>query len=253
MSNKIYKNYQVNLGIPFPVNTPLNFETIRHVDNAVELIESEDDIAQNEEESHEEIIQKARDEAEFIIKEAHYEASRIVENIEREAAESKEKIEDEARQQGYEDGYNQAKMQYEALMNEAEAIKEQARIEYKEVLQSIEEDAVNTILDIAKKVICEELSVNKESILYMVKQVFEKCANRENIVLKVSAEDHEYLIENKNQLLSMVEGIGDLEIKIDASLKVGACIVETSYGSIDAGMQTKLKKIEEAFRQAIGK
>ena len=89
--------------------------------------------------------------------------------------------------------------------------------------------------------------------MYLVKQAFEKCANRENIVLKAAPEDHEFLVNNKDRLLSMVEGVGELEIKKDTSLKPGGCIVETLYGSMDAGIQIKMKKIEEAFRQVIGK
>jgi len=42
-------------------------------------------------------------------------------------------------------------------------------------------------------------------------------------------------------------GIGQLEIVKDQALKLGALILETPYGSVDAGMDTKLKKIEEAF------
>jgi len=96
-----------------------------------------------------------------------------------------------------------------------------------------------------------EISTNKEVILSLIKQAFEKCSSKENVVLKVSNEDYEYVCANKDVIMGQVEGIGELDIKKDSSLKAGGCIVETPYGTIDAGMETKFKKIENAFRDVI--
>lgn len=156
-------------------------------------------------------------------------------------------IEEDSRQKGFEKGYEEAKSQYEDLIQEAELIRENALKEYQETLQSIEKDALNIILDISRKVIGTEISMNKEKLLEMIAQAFERCSNRENITLKVSSADYDFIIENKDRILSMVEGIGQLEIVKDQALKLGALILETPYGSVDAGMDTKLKKIEEAF------
>ncbi|MCX7710685.1 MAG: FliH/SctL family protein [Clostridia bacterium] len=252
LSNKIFKNYQVNVGMPFQVRTPVNFHTLQH-SSLVDEEEEKEESNCIEKENPDEIIARAKEEAELIIKEAQMEALRLLENTEREASESKLAIEEEARRIGYEEGYHEAKRQCEDILQEAEFVREHARAEYREVLESIESDAVNVILDIAKKVIGNEISLSKENMLYLIKQAFEKCANKENVVLRVCAEDYDYIIENKEKLQSMVEGIGTLDIKKDASMKAGACLVETPYGNVDAGVQTKLKKIEEAFRSVIGK
>lgn len=252
MSSKIFKNYQVNVGVPFQVRVPLNFQTIKAADAVEHSIHNDDYNDKITEDAGGE-IEKAREEAELILKEAQLEALRIMENTEREIEVNKLAIEEEARRIGYENGFSEAKKQYEDLIQEAEFIREHARAEYREVLESIESDAINVILEIAKKVIGIEISFNKEDILYLVKQAFEKCGNKENIVLKTSPEDYDFLVINKDKLLSMVEGIGDLEIKKDSSLKEGACIVETAFGSVDAGVQTKLNKIEQVFRCLIGK
>ncbi|HOV27375.1 MAG TPA: FliH/SctL family protein [Pseudobacteroides sp.] len=251
MYNKVYKNYQISLGVPFQVNQSLNFKTIKRVD-----IGNEEDseiyiTPQEESKIREQILQSARDEADLIIKEANYEAERIINEIQNEAIENANAIIQEARQKGFEEGYNEVKKQYEDLLVEAESIKEHARVEYKEVLESIESDAVNIVLDITRKVLGMEISTNKEVILSLIKQAFEKCSSKENVVLKVSNEDYEYVCANKDVIMGQVEGIGELDIKKDSSLKAGGCIVETPYGTIDAGMETKFKKIENAFRDVI--
>lgn len=254
LSSKIFKNYQVNVGIPFQIRNPINFHTLQHAAlDDEDGLEEKEGIDYTERETAENILAKAREDAELMVKEAQFEALRLLENTEREANESKIFIGEEARKIGYEEGYNEAQKQCEDILQEAESVRENARTEYREVLESVEADVVNVILDVAGKVIGEEISSNKENILHLVRQAFEKCSNKENMTLKVSPEDYAYIVENKEKLHSLVEGIGDLEIKKEGSLKAGACLIETPYGNIDAGIHVKFKKIEEAFRSVIGK
>ncbi len=253
MYNKIYKNYQINLGLPFQVNQSLNFKTINLVDDDIKEDDDKEFYIEPQEvtEKREQILEAAREEAEMIIKEANFEAERIVNEIQNEVLENANAVLEEARQKGFEEGYNEVKKQYEDLLEEAEFIKEHARVEYKDVLESIESDAVNIVLDIARKVLGMEVSTNKEVVLGLVKQALEKCSSKENVVLKVCSEDFDYICANKDIIMGMVEGIGELDIKKDTSLRAGGCTVETAYGTIDAGMQTKFKKIESAFRDVI--
>ncbi|MCX7746996.1 MAG: FliH/SctL family protein [Clostridia bacterium] len=252
MSSKIFKNYQVNVGMPFQIRSPFQYQAAVKESRPVDTDRMEEDRYKTQEESAN-IVAKAREDAEMIIKEAQYEAMRLIENTQQEMEEFKRNVEEEARQQGYEHGFTEAQKQYQDLIQEAEITREHAMMEYKQILEGIEQDAVSVILEVARKVIGAEISFNKEDLLYLVKEAFEHCTHRESVTLKVSPDDYAYLTQNKDKLLSMVQGMGDLEIKKDASLSVGACILETPYGSIDAGVNTKLKKIEEAFRELIGK
>ncbi len=250
LSNKIFKNYQVNLGMPVQIRPPVNFHTLQHAAEAF----AEEEEAESVElcETAEDILAKAREEADLIVKEARLEAIRLLEMAEKEITETRLLAEAEAKNQGYADGLKEGRSQYDDLIQEAGFIREHARAEYKEVLEGIESEAVNVILDIAKKVIGAEVGANRESILSIVRQAFERCANKGKALLKVAPEDYEYLMENREKLLSVLEGADEPEIKKDSSLKPGACVVETAYGSIDAGVETKLEKIEEAYRQVIG-
>lgn len=203
------------------------------------------------EETAEAIISSAKEEAKLIIKEAELEAAKILESSKKEADENKSAVFEEAWQKGYEQGTREGKSQYESLIKEAEEKKKQAQREYSEILASVEADVVNTILDIARKVVGTELTSNKDSILHMVKQAFEKCTNRETIILCINDVDYDHVIQNKEKLMSMVNGVHELEIRKDAALKAGDFLVRTPYGNVDGSMETKLRKIEEAFREVI--
>ncbi|NLD45624.1 MAG: flagellar biosynthesis protein [Clostridiaceae bacterium] len=256
--NKIFKSSQVSIGGTIQIKAPLNFQTIKmaevpeaNAENA--FIESNEELESMSREYVQNLIDKANEEASDIIKEAELEAERIMDNARTQADELVSSTEEKARKIGFENGYEEAKKQYEDLLMEAEFIKQHAETEYHEILAGIEKDAVNLVLDIARKVIGTEVNLNKENILDLVRQGIERCSNRDDVVLKVSASDYDYLTENKDKLLSTIEGIGEIDIRKDPSLKPGACIIETLYGSVDAGANTKLDKIEHAFRKIMSK
>lgn len=256
MYNKVYKNYQINIGQPFQIKVPINIHTIKPAELLHETEEEYNGLPVPEEkieETAETCLEKARQKVKEIIEEAGLEASKIIEKAGEEAEIIKKKAEEEAWQAGYSRGIEEAKQEYEGLIKEAELIREQAKAEYSELLAGVEHDAVDMILDIARKVIGNEITQNRETILFLVKQAFARCSSREGITVRVSPEDYDFLSANKDKLLSMMENSVEFEIKQDYSLKAGCCVVETPFGTIDAGAQTKLSKIEQVFRDFMGK
>jgi flagellar assembly protein FliH len=250
--NKIFKSYQISVGVPIQIKSPVNYNNVKKANNLkFDVLPNIDDI--KEEEAYEKIIHRAKEEAEAIIKEAEREAVKLIEVAQIEGDKLKKSIEDEARAEGFKKGYEEAKRQYESLIKEAEEIKKNAEEEYRELLNGVESDAVNVILDIAKKVIGEEISLNKDIILEVLRKGFEKCSNKDDITIKVSPEDHDFAVKNREKILSLAGGVGKLDIKKDPSLNAGDLIIETPYGSVDAGISTKLKKIEDTFTKLIGK
>lgn len=253
MSNKIFKNNQINVGIPFQIKFPVTYQPpVRNINLATDFVQDEEEEKEqiNYEALGEEIINKAKAEADMIIKESLLEAKEIIKNASVDADELKKQVYDDSREEGYNEGINRAAQEYEKLLEEARDIKTQAGVEYKQVLDSLEEDTVNTILDIAKKVISKELEC-KQNILLLVKEAFEKCSKDRKAVLKLSDADFDYVNQNKNELYSMLERSEETEIKKDLSLKEGGCVIETPYGSIDASAATKLEKIENDFRDIL--
>jgi len=238
--NKIIKNYQISIGNPFKLAN----ETLRcNTQNLGQEDNTHEDLLQDSPKTEED----PECQAELIIQEAKMEAMEIVSKAMEEANLKKQQIYEEAKKAGYEEGIAISKKEYEELIEEAKEIKLQAQIEHEKMLKEFEQEAVLLVLDIAKKVISDEVVLNKQNVLFLFREAIEKCVNRENMVLRVSDEDYDYSIRNKDKILSMVEGVANLEICKDSSLEPGSCIIETEFGSIDASVQTKLAKIEEAF------
>lgn len=232
------------------IKSPVTYQPPRINNFNVKFDAVEDEDAEPEKIDYEalgmEIVEKAKVEADLIIKEALLEARETFSKAVAEVDELKAKALEEAKEEGYNTGLDQARQEYESLLEEAADIKEQAGVDYKKILDSAEADVVGTILDIARKVISKELEC-KENVLLLVQEAFEKCSKDHKAVLKLSEQDYDYVNENKEVLMSMLERSENIEIKKDMSLKEGGCVIDTPFGSIDASAYTKLDKIENDF------
>lgn len=254
MSSRIYKNHQVHIGVPFYVK---NTQIYRNFDGTAAKIEANkndeaffDPVAEAEERS-ERILAEARQEAARIIEDAKCRAEEIVASAEADAERIKDEAEKKGKQDGYKKGLEEAKDEFCNILGEIGKIRDQARKEYGLLLDSAEADIIHMVLDIARKVIETEVSVNREYLLEIIKNAILRCTDRDNIILKVSPHDFDFVLESREKLNAMVDGIEEMEIRKEASLARGSCVVETRYGIIDAGINTKMDKIVEEFNRLI--
>ena len=288
LSRQLFKNYQINLGMPFQVKVPANevfagrfsdqaeylgedFDRLMeesgetdglYADDGQEVPEPVVSPGELAEEAAKQILDEAGEQAKTILEEASREAEDILEKAAQEAEEGRiqaertcsetcAKIEADAEKRGYKNGCDKGRGEYEQIISEADQIRISAHEDYNELMSGAEADVVALSLEIAKKVIGEEMILNRQNLLVLVKDAIDHCSNKQQIVLKVSPDDYDYIRANKDILLSIVEGIGKFEIRKEHSLKEGSCFVETLYGNVDAGISTKLSKVEDAFHRLL--
>jgi len=199
--------------------------------------------------AEEKILENARAKAIEIISTAKAEAAKITETAKIEAS----RIENEASKKGFLEGKEEARKKCEELLKEAEIIRERAQEEHDRILAGMEKEIISLVLSISRKVISDELKNNRERIIDIVRQGISKCTYKKSLILKVSCEDYDFLISNRDLLLSKFDEIKDIDIRKDYSLETGSCIVETPLGNVDAGANTKMKKIEESFLEILGR
>lgn len=240
----VYKRSQVKIGNPYEVkNQEKEPETLGSFDDetsSTEEIDSDLVISQD-------IIYKAKEEAALLRREAELAAERILEEANEQAKALYEETEQKAREEGYQYGESLAQQYYNDLLAEAEAFKERCKAEYTETMAALESDIVHLVLDIAAKVIGDEIRNNEQAIIGIVRETLESCSSREHIVIKVSPEDYETVQANEEKLRSMVKDLNELEIKKDNSLQKGSCIIDTGFGTVDGSADTRLESIRKAF------
>jgi flagellar assembly protein FliH len=197
------------------------------------------------------ILEEADQEAEGITKRAQKDTERIVSD----AYDQAKGILENARKEGYEEGYQKgisdAEATAEQIVNEALGLRDAWHHEREKLLKDAEAEMVTLVLEIAEKVLNQKLESDKHLIDGLVKSAVMKMTQVTHFTLRVAVEDFNHAISIKPMILAMTEKIEDIEIRQDASLKQGACIVDSESGSIDSGLWTQYEQIKNVFEDLL--
>ncbi len=244
--SRIFKSDYVQMGAPKPIkNTYTQIIKKQEPEKNLELTAEE--IAITIEKQSGSIIDDAKEMYLRIIEEANFEARNIVDKAHQEAEifvnTTREEGFNEGFQAGFQEGLNNASSIIEA------AIEARAYLEYRknEIYSEAEEQILRLVLDISKKVIGQELTQNNEVIISIIRLALEKCAYKSKLMLRVSAEDFEFVESNKEVIIRLTEGLNDLEVIKDISLSKGGCIIETQAGEINSSAEVQFRELEKAF------
>lgn len=220
----------------------------------------------------------ARTEGEKILSLARREAERLLEEtrleIESKRAEA-EKFSAEARKEGYESGYEQgyadgikkAEEDYEKKLQEAEAIREEAeRLRQETIRQTeqirkeAEEERRKRILEsedeilklafaIAEKIIGKTLKEKPNDWLGMVQEVTKRVAGANELTIRVSREDEEYLVGHLQEIQRLLSESPRVTVVTDSSLEPGDFILQSDLGQIDARIKQQLAKLLHSCKE----
>jgi flagellar assembly protein FliH len=193
------------------------------------------------------IIDDAKEMYLKIIQEANSEAQILLETAKDEAQQLLTAATEDGYRDGYESGSLEGSRKAQAVIDEAAGIREFLEKRKCDIYKETEEQILQLILDISKKVIGDELTQNRESILSLINQALQKCTFKKKLVLKVSQQDYEFVLKNKDKICTLVEGISDIEIVSDLYLMAGSCIVETPSGEINSSIGIQIRELENIF------
>lgn len=175
-------------------------------------------------------LDKARSEAQKIVDQAVAEADRI-------------------RTQAVEEGKLEGNAEAAEKIQEALATVNEAVKERKTIIKDAEGEILRLSLRVAEQIIRSEVSLHRDVCLNIVTEAIGRVSDREQIIVRVSREDAEYLKRYKDRLAGMLDGVKSLSIIEDTNIEPGGCIIETNLGFVDARISTKIKSIEEALHK----
>jgi flagellar assembly protein FliH len=186
----------------------------------------------------------AQDEAEGIIAEARRKAGDI-EEASRSAFEAERKdAEDRGRIAGREAGFAEGKAEVERLIQRTHLVLERAQDKRAEILAETEQEIIDLVLLISRKVI-KVISENQRNVVISnVVQALRKVKGRGNIIIRVNMADVKLSTEHIKDFIQLVEGSKSLQVVEDSTVDPGGCIIETDFGEIDARISSQLSELE---------
>lgn len=243
--SKVYKSGYVSIGSPKPIINEFKTEKKPAEEEVSQAEEAEN--SPDIEEMANSIIDDAKQMYLKVIQEANEEAKAVMEAAESEAQKLKSASSEEGYRSGYEAGYIEGRKEAQSVIDEAAEIREFLDNRKESIYKEAEEQVVQLVLEISKKVIGDEITQNKEAILSLINLALQKCAFKKKLVLKISPQDLDFIIENKERICMMAEGISDIDIVSDLSLAEGSCIIETPSGEINSSIDVQITEIEKIF------
>lgn len=194
---------------------------------------------------------------------AHDEAGRLI----GQALEQAQTIEQEARERGYKaghekgysDGHHEAlRVEHSRSEDERTLLKEDLQMfitlvekERERIWEEFEPQIVGLVFDLTKQVIKQEVEMNRNVALSMVRNALRRCSETGTLRIRVHPEDLEAVRGNRDELLNLVDGIRHLEIIEDRRVDLGGCVVETEAGTIDARVETQLAEVADTLEQIV--
>jgi flagellar assembly protein FliH len=187
---------------------------------------------------------QAQDEAEKIVAEAQ-EKAREIEEASRSAFETERKdAEERGRIAGREAGFAEGKAEVERLIQRTQVVLERAQDKRAEILAETEQEIIDLVLLISRKVI-KIISENQRNVVISnVIQALRKVKGRGNIIIRVNMVDVKLTTEHIKEFIQLVEGSKSLQVVEDSTVDPGGCVIETDFGEIDARISSQLAELE---------
>lgn len=221
-----------------------------------------------EQETIQKIAEKTRREAEIFNKRLA-EESAILEKKQQEAEtqayqkgydEGKQQGYDEGRKSGYADGELQANLDHDAKVKQevqillagkletiVPAIRsavEQIQTAQQSFLLLWEQSALHVAAAIANRAISRQLPEMVDVPLRLLREALELAVGCSQMKIRLNPTDYETLGPQIDTLISELSGAAEVEISPDIRISQGGCVLETSLGTIDQRIESRLERIK---------
>ncbi len=114
--------------------------------------------------------------------------------------------------------------------------------------QRSEEDLVRLAVAIARRVLHREVTVDPDALTGLVKAAFSRLDQREVIQARTDPSTEPAM----QRIMNMLDGVRRIKVVVDATLRPGSLVLETSRGYLDASVETQLEEIERGFIDVVG-
>lgn len=221
---------------------------------------SADDIVKKAEEAAFAEVKRQTDQAQIIKSDAEQAASKIIEDAKSEAERiiqeanvEKENIKATAHQDGYKEGHEQGFMEGQnevnRLVERVHKIVESVMVRREEILCETEQQIVELVLLMTRKVVKIISENQKTVVLSNVLAALKKIRTRGNITLRVNTEDLKLTTAHVDEFIKRIENVNGISVIEDSSVDKGGCIVETDFGAIDARISSQLAELESKIME----
>jgi flagellar assembly protein FliH len=117
----------------------------------------------------------------------------------------------------------------------------------------VEREAVELAMHVAERVVAGALATQPERLLDIVRGALRTIVEREHVTVLVHPDDLDLMRESVAELTGSLGGIEHLEVQEERRVARGGAILRTSFGEVDARIETKLERARAAIEQELSR
>lgn len=111
------------------------------------------------------------------------------------------------------------------------------------IFRESEDEIINLIMLVARKVIINEVSQDRSILAGVVQSAIADLSSREEITVRINPDDYQLVTSGRNNLLQKELLNEHLQLKPDPTVAAGFCLVDTEMGTIDASLDGQLDQL----------
>lgn len=203
------------------------------------------------EQAAQDIVRRAKEQAAGLVEQAKQEAQAWWDEQRSRDEHTSAEAAQAGREHGYAVGKQEAELhvtqQYEGKLDEAQQVLEQAHVLARQTVSEAEPFLLELSCAIAAKIIGRSIEQDQGWIVDMVAAALRRCNDKSTIALCVAPAHFAYIQSVREELENHIDAQAELHIYPDASVGEGGCVIKTSFGTIDARVDTQLLEIKQAL------
>lgn len=153
--------------------------------------------------------------------------------------------------QGEKNGLELGQKRIETMIHQLNNLLTEIERQRVDLYKNYEKEMVQLVLSIAKKVLHHEVNIQEDVVAFTLREAFKFVADQKKVVVHLNPVDYQYLLSHRDRLPFAGEEMRGIKMIEDQAITRGSSLLETSFGDIDATIETQLDQIASLIWQKI--
>ena len=151
--------------------------------------------------------------------------------------------------QGKKDGFELGRKRAQKAVDRIEGLLNQLARLKEDILRRYEKEILELIFEISKKITYLHAESDNRVLRGTILNALQLAVEKSEVILKINPEEMDYVEQLRPELFSKFQGLKSIIVTPDPAIGRGGCYLETPYGAVDAGIDTRLEKIRECLEE----
>lgn len=155
--------------------------------------------------------------------------------------------------EGFEAGRSEARAELAPTAHAFGAALTELRALSADAADRVEKPAADLALQMAERVVAGTIACEPERLLDIVRGALRTIVERERVTVLVHPDDLDLMRDGMAEVTGSLGGIEHLEVQEERRVGRGGAILRTSFGEVDARVETKLSRVRDAMEQELSR